>query len=222
LQGKVGTALSLVDLKTRYVDCQPTIDNLLKDEVIPKGTRVLFIEALARLLPSGRVNDYRPVADFLCDMTNLCQKGGLTIIGTVHATKARARDLIFNPRERVLGSVAWGAFSETVIFIDPVEPTQVTNAERRVLMLPRNAPNTEHEFAFDPQGRLVPAKHKRGSVVLNGCLAEMGVGGEITRRAILDWAEASGVSPRTAEYWIASCVQGGQLEKVGRGLYRRL
>jgi hypothetical protein len=204
------------------VDLQaaPTLDALLA--IIPPETRVLFIEAFGLLMPERNSNDYNGVANLLTQTTRTCQARNITIIGTVHATKSRARDLIFNPRERILGSVAWGGFCETVIFIEPVEPTNVSNVARRVLILPRNAQNIELDLAFDDRGRLVPACVNDARNKLDLSLVGFEIGAEISKKQILQWAGRSGASTRTAEYWLTERVDDGVLEKVARGVYRKI
>lgn len=118
--------------------------------------RLVFIEGIATLVPNGKVSDYKVVADFCKKIARYCLKRGITIIGSVHATKTKENDRFLNPRERILGSVAWAAFTETVFLFDPVDPDADTADRIKLWILPRNAPKEVHEMKF-AGGRLVAA-----------------------------------------------------------------
>lgn len=130
-----------------------TFDKLMT-RVEPK-TEVLFIDAFATLTPEGRINDYAVVANFLRRVLNTCKAKGLTIFGTPHATKTKEGDSYLHGRHKVLGSVAWGAFSSTLVFIDSVNPGNPAEPGRLVSVLPRCAASIEKHFKFSEAGGLV-------------------------------------------------------------------
>jgi len=138
-----------------------TLDTILKkvESDFPES-RVLFIEGIASLVDGGKVNDYHIVSRFLKRLTRLCKKNDWTIIGVGHATKTKENERYLNPRERCLGSVAWGGFSETVVMLDSVDPGNKEKFKyRNVYLLPRNAREEMYEMEFD-NGILTPVQSK--------------------------------------------------------------
>lgn len=101
--------------------------------------RVFFIEGFQSRTPDGKMNDYKVVAHFLLELQQLCEEHNITIIGVAHASKAKQDEKYLNPRERVNGTVAWAAYSETIIVVEPEDPDDPENRNRRVMLLPRNA-----------------------------------------------------------------------------------
>lgn len=101
--------------------------------------RVYFIEGFQSRTPDGKMNDYKVVAHFLLELQQICEESNITIIGVAHASKAKQDEKYLNPRERVNGTVAWAAYSETIIVVEPEDPDDPQNVNRRVMILPRNA-----------------------------------------------------------------------------------
>jgi len=116
--------------------------------------RILWIDPLLHFVSKGKTNDYACVAEFLIEASRTCSREDITIFGYVHATKAREGERVLNPRQRILGSVAWAAFSETIILIEPPDNDDPTSNVRSVLVLPRNLPAEEMTYAFNSKGRL--------------------------------------------------------------------
>jgi hypothetical protein len=96
---------------------------------------------------SGATNDYRSVADFLANLTSLCVREDITIIGVMHSPKMKEDEAYGNPRQRISGSVAWAAYCETVVLVEPVSPDD-PNSPRRLLILPRNISAVEKTLKF--------------------------------------------------------------------------
>jgi hypothetical protein len=214
LTGRIKPIIALPDLKSR-----DRLKELL--DLVPSETRVVFIEGFGLLVSHGDSNDYTTVAQFLSGAVRLCQERGITIIGTVHTSKIRARDLILLQRERILGSVAWGAYSDTIIHIEHGDVLNVHNADRRIFVLPRNAPSRYFDYVFEERGRLVPAVERLRRELLDEKFDPLPTGTEVTRQQILAWAAEGQMSPRTAEYWIFDQLRGGIMEKKKRGVYTK-
>lgn len=215
LAGKIEPIIALPQLSRHNA-----LERLLDE--IPDGTELVFVEGFGLLVPDGEANDYYTVAKFLSGSVKLCKQRGITILGTVHTSKTRARDLIFNRRERILGSVAWAAYSETIIFVEPADQLNVKNVDRRVFVLPRNAPSEYFDYCFDEGGRLVLAIERLRREFLNEKFDPLSEKAEITRQEILAWAHEGGMSDRTAEYWITDAISNGELMKKKRGVYIKL
>jgi hypothetical protein len=131
---------------------------------VKPDARLLVVEGLATFIPQGKVNDYSEVSKFLRKLTRECQQRGMTFLGVHHTSKSREKDTYENPREKLLGSMAWAAYSETIFVLDFVSSRDMENPYRKLHLLPRNhAPNRVFHYVQEqPGGRLVerPQGHK--------------------------------------------------------------
>lgn len=110
------------------------------------SAKVFFIEGFQSF--QHKMNDYDLVAAFLTKLLRYCVQEDITIIGVCHATKTKKDEAYENPRQKINGSVAWAAYSETVVFIEPAVPGDPTNTERRIMILPRNAAERAYLMGF--------------------------------------------------------------------------
>jgi hypothetical protein len=117
-------------------------------------TRMWYLDGLQALTPGGKNNDYACVLRFLTDITQFCQTRNVTVIGSVHATKTKEGERYMNPRQRILGSVAWAGFSETVIILDQIDPEDPAS-RREIQLCPRNAPQGRFDYELDSNGLIV-------------------------------------------------------------------
>lgn len=131
---------------------------IMRWERADASAKLLILDGFATLVPGGKTNDYHVVAKFLRKVTRLCKKHDITIIGIVHAAKTKENEKYLNPRERILGSVAWAAFSETLFFIAPVEADKIEKDFRLLEILPRQGKNQKAELQLDDRGRLIPSQ----------------------------------------------------------------
>jgi hypothetical protein len=196
---------------------------LLQSFRIPRTTKLIILDGMTSLCPDGKINDHKVVANFLANLATLCQARDMTIIGTVHATKTKENEKILKPRERIVGSTAWAAYSETIVILDPADATN--DSSRRILdIMPRNSAHIHKTLEFSPSGRLVEVEDENtqsGKFLLEQYLDNYSTGQEIPTSALLD-ARDNGISLRTMERWIAELVTEGKLEKVRKGVYRKM
>lgn len=121
---------SLLDLATT-----PDISQI-PHEVCDQKPDLLVIEGFATF--AERTSDYRSVAEYCNRIRKMCRSLGITIIGTVHETKTKKTERFENPRERVLGSVAWAGYSGTIFVIEMQSPDNVADQKRLLTVLPRH------------------------------------------------------------------------------------
>lgn len=215
---RVGTApfpiLSLIDSDHIKRDFMQVLE--AARQLVPSA-RVVFIDGFATLMEDpSKLGDYGSVSEFLVFVAKFCKKYGITIVAVLHSTKTKEGEQFLNPRQRVLGSVAWGGYAETIIVIEPTKPDDVECQERRVLILPRNWKESEHIYVLDDNGRLVDAPLE--APTLDERLDKLKVGIPVTTRDISDWTN----TPRsTLARWIAKQVTAGRLEQVSKGVYRK-
>jgi hypothetical protein len=116
--------------------------------------KLLFIDGFGTLVPGGKISDFGQTSTFLSHAGELCELHNRTILGSVHAAKTKEGEHYANPRQRVLGSVAWSAFADLVITIDPEKPDDPSNLVRIVNVLPRDSQEFTLKFLREG-GRLV-------------------------------------------------------------------
>ena len=118
------------------------------------AAKLWYIDGLQALTPGGKNNDYSYVQKFLTSITNVCQEHDITILGSVHATKTKEGERYMNPRQRILGSVAWAGFSETIIILDQIDPEDPAS-RREIQLCPRNAPQGRFDYDLDSNGLVI-------------------------------------------------------------------
>lgn len=115
--------------------------------------RVLVIEALVSMVPEGKMNDYRTVKKFMVELREFCVTHNITILATMHTTKTKEGESYPDPRQKIIGSVAFAGFAEGVVFI---EQPSADSPDRALRLMPRNAPERTFKMTFDEKGLLVP------------------------------------------------------------------
>jgi len=187
--------------------------------LFPSHTRIIFIEALGALVPSGRLNDYHTILRFYKGLFHICRKHDLTLIGTDHQPKLKDDESFTHPRDKVLGSVAWAACSDTVILIEP--ENSKNPHRRRMTILPRNESHFEHSLDFDQNGRLLIMGDDEGvGFLLDQELGKLPEGDILPTKTAQGWGELHKISERAVERWLASGVETGKLERKRPGMYK--
>lgn len=186
-------------------------------KTILPDTEVFFIEGFQTLV-GDKGNSYTPVAALLQQTTTYCARENVTIVGVCHSPKLRMEEGFQHPREIILGSVAWAAFSDTVITLNLEEKTGVIT----VSVMPRNAPSEQHYFVFSPpNGILIPPTNTPKALLIQLVLARP-MGDDISRQQIIEWADGLGASESSAERAIREMLSDGDLvPTMQRGVYRR-
>lgn len=183
--------------------------------------RVFFIEGFATKVPDGKINDQKIVADFLGQLQELCEARNITIFGVVHTAKTREKDRYDNPRQRISGTIAWAGYSETIVIVEPKSPDNPADTTRRLMILPRNAPEVTKEFAF-VNGELIEKKPpKPAQDQVAAWLVQQPVGREFAPEAVV---LATGL-PKTTVGEILKRMSDGAvkaIERVRHGVYRKV
>lgn len=195
------------------------------DKLFPRNIRVLFVEALAVLVPSGKINDYQTIVKFYSVLNQLIRKRkNLTIIGSIHTPKAWEGEGLSNTREKALGSVAWAACGGTIIDLSFVDPKDARSPERWLTIMPRNSNfGSAVKLAFDGRGRLVVAPEDLSAEFLMDMeLLKLPFAEDFPTAIFFDLGDKHKIAKRTTERWLPKKVSNGQLEKVRKGIYRRV
>lgn len=215
--------LGLTSVITRLV-CQEdipeeamSVETVLKEALkLYPDSRLVVIEGF-QLLAGDGTGKYNSVARTLKKAARLCSKHRLTIIGICHSPKMKIDESFQHPREMLLGSVSWGAYSDTVITLNLDEMTGIIN----VHLMPRNAASEKHELRFGPNGVLEPVIHRSKKDVICVKIGALTEGRPITRNEIVQWGQHLHIGSRTCDSAIKICLDNGVLEAIGTGIYER-
>lgn len=192
-----------------------TIRDLCKEH---PSVRVLFIEGLQSFTPDGRLNDYKTVSHFLVQLILLCRELNLTLIGVAHTAKTKEDETYRNPRQRINGSVAWAAFTETIVVIEPIIADDPNNSTRSVMILPRNAPERAYQVEFR-DGRLVEKlRAATAAQRLQNWLTEQAPGTQFTSSEIMSATSIRSATTFRVEIELAAARK--LVEQIGHGSYR--
>jgi RecA-family ATPase len=186
------------------------------------GAKLIVIEGMSGLLPSGSrsQNDggYQLVRRFLGRLNKWCQDNDVTIIGIVHSPKMREDSRYSDPRQRVMGSVAWAAYTETVFLIEPTASgSKETAGLRTLIVLPRNSPTLYLDFQFNANGRLVEVQEDLDDVFVDLFLAKFPPPAEFTTEQFVN-ALRDKLSRATIFSRLKNLC-GGKILKVRHGVY---
>lgn len=179
------------------------------------GTKLVVLDGLSGLVKD--VCDYQGVKAMVRQCQDRCESFDMAVLGTVHATKIRTLDKICNPRERVLGTVAWGGFSEMVISLDHEKPEDPQNPFRVVNLCNHSGASLRWRVVCDSQGRLVEVDAERDLLdILDGIVGQIPPEG-LDRDQLETLASGIGeaVNRRTFYDWVARAIDSGILRRQG-------
>jgi len=186
--------------------------------------RLIFIDGFATLVPNAKLSDYGEVSSFLRLCGRLCEQFNVTILGSLHATKTKEGESYTNPRQRVLGSVAWSGFADLIITIDAEKPSETENQIRLVNVLPRNS--AEFALKYQRENEKLVLYTDPGELdllsMLDAWLRSQSFDREFPTREVLQEAERNQVPRRSAERWLERVCDGGLVARVRKGVYKPL
>lgn len=173
------------------------------------------------LFLGGNLIDYDTCMVACCEIRELCQDHGLTVIGTAHAGKQKAdkmqRYLRF--QDRIAGSVALFGYTDTQMYL--AEPSEVGeeyylfgwhphHSKPETFQMQRNASGLFEPYADPDAGRE------------RELLSAIPLSPDLTRvRDILEAAYAQGISKRSCFRFLDTLTAQQAIVKVGRGQYTR-
>ncbi len=198
--------------------------------VIPKlpgflGYRpeLIFVDGFTNMVPDGKFNDYGSVAFWIASLQRYCTRQDLTILGAAHTPKMKEGERILDPRQCVIGSIAFGGFSEDMLVIE--KSFKKNEEEKRIIhILPRNAKEYSVPCNFQ-DGRIVldVAHVKEEATKMSGAeflLEPLLVPGAKFMGVDMEFqAKKKGVSRATYYRWLNKLVKAGRLSKGNRGEY---
>lgn len=214
--------LGLIGTITRIISQEDLTDTTTIGEVISAALKLFpdaefFVIEGFQTLVGDKGNSYAPVASLLRRSATLCSKKKITILGIAHSPKMKMDESFQHSRELILGSVAWGAYSDTIVTVQLAEGTGNID----VKVLPRNAASETFHFVFGHNGVLVPLESAKPKDAIKLKIEALGCGSTILRSEIINWAKAFGVSDKTGDRCITECLKNKVLTTLDAGVYER-
>lgn len=238
--------------KDVYVDSMVDNINLQTMEDVlarmqDKGVEFLVLEGIGSVVPGGKINDYDIIANFLRGLTRWCTNKRLsyddeepvetrkrTILATTHMPKMKEKEKYELGRDKVIGSTAWGAFSDTIVTIESVLTKQAElegKDLRQVSVMPRNAKNFMVQYILDEKGKFVQYSATDGDslmFLLDMFFMQKDVEGLFTREQINAYLKAKEFDTEDAMVvkrltrWFDKLVSLGYAERTKKGTYKKL
>lgn len=106
---------------------------------------LLVIDPLSCFLPA-KIADYHANADCLVLMSQFCKEFSVTILGFYHAGKLKQEQGFMRAQDRILGSGALLAFSDTQIFLTDAAEIPKQPGYHLLTINPHDAPLEEHKL----------------------------------------------------------------------------
>jgi len=214
--------LGLADRLTRII-CQDqfkavgnitgVVDTALE---VHSDSKLLVIEGFQTLV-GDRGNSYAPVSGLLRHTAGICSERKLTILGVAHAPKMKIDEGFQHARELILGSVAWGAYSDTIITVQLEEVTgNVT-----VRVSPRNAAAESFHYVFGVNGVLTELSAAKPKESIKLKIEALAPGCLLMRADVRAWCQNYKTSDKTGDRAIAECVKNKVLDPLEPGFYER-
>ncbi len=197
-------------------NCVTVAQVVTESQEIHLDSRLFVIEGF-QLLAGDRGNSYTPVASLLKRSARICTAQALTILGICHSPKMKVDESFQHPREFLMGSTAWGAYSDTVVTVNLDEAKGIIT----VRILPRNEASEEHDYIFGSRGVLEPATVGSPRDTLRIRIAALPVGATLMTADIMDLGKKVGAKETTVKRVIRDCLANKVLARVEEGMYTR-
>jgi hypothetical protein len=228
--------LRLLRRKSELINLLATCIDKFGD--LPRGSLVC-IDTVGIFL-GGNLNDYFSVAIALLELRRLCVERGITVIGLCHAGKQKSdpKEQYNRPQDRILGSAALLGYADTQMYLAPPSETggmyyefswnphlapeqtfRMTRADNGLFIPYDEAAETvatETRRVVDIQARLDTDPHV--PLVL-GLITDAATGS--STGSILSAALPT-ISRATTFRIVNMLAQAGQIESLGRGVWRRV
>lgn len=214
--------IHLVSLKDDNYSTVPYLEYLLGKHC--QAGDAVFVEPFNFFLLDdqkrpGDINNFGHVSRWLLKIGREASQRKITIEGSLHSSKAKQGSQYMVAREKVLGSVAWTAFTATTVVIEPTDPTVPEDPGRTIYVMPRNSRPFSLDYTVEPERGLlvpvIPTKPFRGK--LETLLEEI----DDQEFKVSDLAARAGVSQSTVYRWLDPKEEDGYVTKVAHGTYKK-
>lgn len=195
------------------------------NQLAPVPGALVIVDPLTPLFIGGDLNQQRPVALTLHELTRICRNRSVTILATAYQGKPKAdrRERYLRPIDRIAGSGAFAGYSHTQMYVcEPEPPKRVwyTFGWR-----PRHGEEQEFHFTRDKAtGLFIPWASGPADPRIEAILKLFPADGLIISFDDLwDHVQESQITvSRRTLFRIVQELEGSQIERLKRGYYRRI
>lgn len=196
---------------------------------------LVVIDPLSLFL-GGDLNNYDACLVACCEIREICQDRGITVIGTAHASKQKSdkKERYLRLQDRILGSTALFGYTDTQMYL--AAPEEISQDYYAFLWNPHHSPCETFKLKRNKEGLFVSEGVLEGvadatpldvsqELILDDVAAKLltALSTDPTGTllgTILVHAIAAGVPERTAYRRLMELVKHGKVEKIGKGRYR--
>ena len=207
-------------------DVEAYLENLIEKHTVPG--QLMIVEPLTHFLRDGQnkmgnPNDYLHVSHFLGRIKKYIERHDITMICSLHSAKSKGDMVYAAMREKVLGSAAWGGMTNTIVFIEPTDADDPASPYRTIHIMPRDIRAFSLEYMQETEhGLLIPVPvAKPFKSELDKCL-DNHPDDTFTIEHVHEWQMRANVSWPTVERWLRQKIQDGYIERVQRGVFKKL
>lgn len=175
---------------------------------------LLVLDPLMPFMKSSNL-DYRGVMKSLIPFSRMATKRNLAILGVCHSTKTRTDFKFARVQDRISGSSAFSAYSDTQIAL--VEGIELGEPTSLLEITSHTAPRVSYRLIRNEQGFFEVLDERRA---LLGKLRGAFETDEASTSGLLAFAQNNGVPRSTVFNWINKLEKEGKLTKTKRGIYK--
>jgi hypothetical protein len=187
------------------------------------SAKVLFLDGVTEFLKNDP-NRASTISEFFLQASSLSRRHSITFVLVTCAAKVKEGERYLSPRQRISGSLAWGAKASTVVVIEAERPDDPSDPRRKVHVLPVNSHPRLFHYSLDPRtGAFVIAPADiENPTEFEEILFARPKGSFITLTEIIGICELLDLSPATMYRYLRNLVTEGKLDKPGKrdGIYQ--
>ncbi len=192
----------------------PTIDST----IISKDCNLLWVDGIECLIE--KLIDFRSVGQKVRELVRFADLHKVSIIALMGMAKMKESERYTNSREELIGSTAWGRFSDTIFTLGS-EGDNICK-ERTLKILPRNDAPATKILTFDSKGHLVEIVTNDDppsvTIVLK-IFADHPT--QLTTSELIGYASDAGISESSTKKAIDYLLNQGKIRKCKQGVYEK-
>lgn len=201
------------------LDNQHTATNFYRLSEMDPNVKILFIEGADCLVDQGKISDNMAVAQFLKEAAEYARKRQIAVWFSTGAPKMKKGEEYVNPRDRVLGSVAWARYSSTIFSMAFGDPGMIKDKSRILTIQPRNHAQREFWLSVNDNGCLYELPTKEGALSRMRFLAQMPSSQWVEAKDLVLLGEGLNMSRATVYRHLKDFIEAGTMVKDENGRY---
>lgn len=184
----------------------------------PKDTRILAIDGAEALIEAANINNFDSVRKMLIHAREFAERQNCAVLLIAGSPKMKKGEEYLYGRERVVGSIAWGRYSSTVMNLIINDPSQLNDPQRTLFIYPRHHRPMEHSLTMGDRGFTVPLTPDE-TITRVLITANVLPGRWLTRQQLSLIASQGGSKEATLDRVLAGMIREGKLIRNDEGKF---